>query len=86
MYFHDSSRYNLSSSDVSIQAGRSSGGHSLVGRLVGLRDHKGQDVAVGVIDQWRDAEGVVVVKAPKLDVGRIRCLVIGDVAIDLDQG
>ncbi|MCK4294528.1 MAG: hypothetical protein KAY65_15115 [Planctomycetes bacterium] len=86
VYFDDSSRYNLTSSDVSIQAGRSSGGHSLVGRLVGLRDRKGQDVAVGVIDQWRDAQGVVVVKAPKLDVGRIRCLVIGDVRVDFGEG
>ena len=93
IYFRDSSYYNLNLADLSIQGGRDVPLQDLPGRLVGLRNHKGEDVAVGVIRKWQaprtpceDADGLVVVRAPKLDTGQIRCLVIGDAQADFGEG
>jgi len=55
----------------------------LVNRLVGLRDEKGGDVAIGVITDVQQDGKIVVVKAPPLDVGQIRCLVVGDITADI---
>jgi len=93
IYFRDSACYNLNLADLSIQGGRDVPPQNLPGRLVGLRNHKGDDVAVGVICKWQaprascgDADGLVVVKAPKLDAGQIRCLVVGDAQADFGEG
>jgi len=101
IYFRDSSCYNLSLADLSVQGGRDVPPQNLPGRLVGLRNHKGDDVAVGVIHKWQaprtpplgvpsgtcgDADGLVVVRAPKLDTGQIRCLVVGDAQADFGEG
>ena len=93
MYFRDSACYNLSLADVSVQGTRDVLPQNLPGRLVGLRNHKGDDVAVGVICKWQatraacgDAEGLVVVKAPRLDAEQIRCLVVGDAQADFGEG
>jgi len=69
---------------VAVQTGRRPGEEGFVGRVVGLRDENGQDAAVGVIERWEQA--VATVRTPKLEIERIRCLVIGDVTIELDQG
>jgi len=82
-YFRDPHLYNINLSNIAIQAGRNLKGESLVGRLVALRDEKGIDMAVGVIDDRQDDKDVVVIKAPQLDISQIRCLVIGDVSIDI---
>jgi len=55
----------------------------LVNRLVGLRDEKGADLAVGVVTDLQQEGKIIVVKAPPLDVGQVRCLVIGDIAADI---
>ncbi len=93
IYFRDSACYNLSLANVSIQGGRDVPPQDLPGRLVGLRNHKGEDVAVGVICEWQapqpscgDADGLVVVKAPMLDAGQIRCLVVGDAQAGFGEG
>jgi len=93
VYFRDSSCYNLSLADLSVQATRDVPPQNLPGRLVGLRNHKGDDVAVGVIHKWQaplapcgDADGLVVVRAPRLDTGKIRCLVVGDAQADFGEG
>lgn len=93
VYFRDSSCYNLSLADLSVQGARDVPPQNLPGRLVGLRNHKGDDVAVGVICKWQapptpggDADGIVVVKATKLDIGQIRCLVVGDAQADFGGG
>jgi len=56
---------------------------SLVCRLVALRDGKGTDVAIGVITDWQQGDNLVIVKAPQLDIHQIRCLVVGDVTIEI---
>ena len=82
-YFRDSCLYNISLRDVAIQPGRNLSRESLVHRLVALRDGKGRDTAIGLITDWQDDRGIVVVRAPQLDIQQIRCLVIGDIAIDI---
>ncbi len=82
-YFRDSRLYNISLSDVSIQSGRRLTRENLIGRLVGLRDAKGIDLAVGIINDWQYDKGVAVIRAPQLDIQQICCLVIGVATIDL---
>ena len=82
-YFRGSHLYNINLSNVAIQAGWNLKCDNLIGRLVALRDEKGIDIAIGIIDDRRDDKDVVVIKAPQLDINQIRCLVIGDVSIDI---
>jgi polynucleotide 5'-hydroxyl-kinase GRC3/NOL9 len=82
-YFRDSCIYNISLTKVAVQSGRNLSREDLVSRIIALRDGKGTDVAIGVITDWRQSENIVIVRAPKLDIEQIRCLVIGNVSIDI---
>jgi len=82
-YFRDSCLYNISLTNVSVQSGRRLSRDTLNNRLVGLRDAKGADLAIGIINDWRTDKDNVVIRAPKLDIKQIRCLVIGDATIDI---
>jgi hypothetical protein len=42
------------------------------------------DLAIGVIIDWRQSDNVVIVRAPKVHIKQVCCLVIGDVFIDID--
>jgi len=81
-YFRDARPYNISLADVAVQPGRSLSSESFINRLVALRNQKGIDVALGLITGWQ-RDGIMVVKAPPLDIRQIRCLVIGDITIDI---
>ena len=88
-YFRDSCVYNIGLTKVAVQSvagwglphDKKIGG--LKPTLLALRDGKGTDMAIGVIADWRQSDNVVVVRAPKLDISRVRCIVIGDVSIDI---
>ncbi len=82
-YFRDSRLYNISLNNVAVQTSRNLSRNSLVHRLVALRNGKGVDVAVGVITRWEPEKDIAIVRAPKIDIQQIRCLVIGDVTIDI---
>ncbi len=82
-YFRDSCLYNISLSDVAVQTGRNLSREGLVSRLVGLRDKKGTDIAIGVITDWQNEKNIVIIRAPKINIQQIQCLVIGDVTIDI---
>lgn len=82
-YFRDSCVYNISLTNVAVQRSRISGGDNLINRLLALRDGNGKDLAIGVITDWRHSDNIVVVRAPKLEISRVRCIVIGDVSIDI---
>lgn len=84
-YFRDSCLYNISLRDVSIQSGQSVIRENLAGRLVGLRDAKGTDLAVGTIIDWQAHKDIAVISAPHLDIRQIRCLVIGDASIEISD-
>lgn len=82
-YFRDSCVFNISLTKVAVQSGRNLSREDPVCRLLALRDGKGTDMAIGVITDWRQSDNIVVVRAPKLDIARVRCLVVGDVSIDI---
>ena len=82
-YFRDSRLYNMSLSDVAVQKGRNLSRENLIGRLVALRNENNVDVAIGVINDWQDDKNIAVVRAPQLDIQQIRCLVIGNVTVDM---
>ena len=85
-YFRDSCLHNISLGDVVIQSSRSLSRERLLSSLVALRDGRGIDLAIGLIVDWQEDKDVLVVRAPQLDppgTGQIRCLVIGDISIDI---
>lgn len=82
-YFRNSYLYNISLSNVAVQSSRNLGGQGLVNRLVALRDEKGVDIVIGLITDWQHHRDIVVVRAPEVDIQKIRCLVIGNVSIDI---
>jgi polynucleotide 5'-hydroxyl-kinase GRC3/NOL9 len=82
-YFRDSCLYSINVSEVAVQSTRRLSRESLLSRLVGLRDENSADIAVGVVADLQQGGDVLVVRAPRLDVRQIRCLVIGDITIDL---
>ncbi len=85
-YFIDTQLYNIRLSDVSIQSDRCLSRENLAGRLVGLKDVKGIDLAIGIINDWQDNKGFAVIRAPHLDIHQICCIVIGKATIDLPDG
>jgi polynucleotide 5'-hydroxyl-kinase GRC3/NOL9 len=82
-YFRDSCLYNISLNNISVQSGWRLSHDALSNRLVGLRAAQGVDLAIGIINDWQADKDNVIIRAPELDIRQIRCLVIGDVTIDL---
>lgn len=84
-YFRNSCLYSISVSEVAVQSSRRLSRESLLSRLVGLRDENSVDIAVGVVTDVQQGGNVVVVGAPPLDVRQVRCLVVGDVTVDITE-
>jgi polynucleotide 5'-kinase involved in rRNA processing len=82
-YFQQSCLYNIDLTEITVQSTRNFGQESLIHRLAALRDKYGMDLAVGIIDDLQKDGKVLTVRAPKLDINRVSCLVIGDVTVDL---
>jgi len=85
-YFRDPYLYNVSLSDIAVQTSRNLSRGSLMHCLVALRDAGGADLAIGLITDWQRDRGVATVRAPQLDIQKVRCLVIGNVTIDIAHG
>lgn len=84
-YFRDSCLCNISLSKIAVQRNRNLSSNSFINRLVALRDAKGVDIAIGQIKDWQCDKDIAVVRIPKTDVRQIRCLVIGDTTIEVDD-
>jgi predicted RNase H-like nuclease len=84
-YFRDACLHEISLSKVAVQGDRSLGRTNRLGRLVALRDAEARDMAVGLIEKWKETRDIAVIRAPKTNVRQIRCVVIGDVSIDIDD-
>jgi len=82
-YFQDSCLYNICISNVSIQSTRRLSSESLINRLVGLRNAQGVDLAIAIINDFQESQENIVIRAPKLDIRQVRCLVIGDITIEI---
>ena len=84
-YFQDSLVHTLELSKTTIQTTRSAGDDSFRHRLVGLRDGQGIDQALGIVEDWQPDADRATVRAPLADIAQIRCLVFGDVTVDLAE-
>jgi polynucleotide 5'-kinase involved in rRNA processing len=84
-YFRDSHLYNINLSGVAVQKSRNLYGNNLINRLVELRDNRGVDIAVGQLKDWQPEKNIAVVRAPEIEIRRIRCFTIGDVTVELDD-
>ena len=82
-YFQDSCLYSVELSKVAVQLARNLSCGDLVHRVVALRDAGGQDMAIGLVEDWQNDRDVVVVRAPKINIQQLHCLVLGDVTIDI---
>jgi polynucleotide 5'-kinase involved in rRNA processing len=80
-YFHNAATYNISLSNIAVQPGLNLQRESFINQVVGLRNENGIDMAIGIITGRQDDK--VVIRAPKIDIQQIRCLVIGDITTDI---
>ena len=81
-YFRRSCTYDVKLSDATVQSRRGQR-EDLTARAVGLRDGKGNDLAIGMIDSVQAGGAAVTIRAPQLDIRQVCCLVIGDVTVDI---
>jgi len=85
-YFQDATDYTLSLKGLAVRSTQRMTPDSVVGRIVGLTDAGGQDMAIGVIKGWQQRKAKMTVRAPALDIGRMRCLTVGNARIDILSG
>lgn len=85
-YFQHSRVYSVSLDELAVQASPNPNPGPFVGRLAGLRDAQGADIAVGLITAWQAEMNTVAVRAPQIDMQQVRCLVIGDVSVEIAEG
>jgi polynucleotide 5'-hydroxyl-kinase GRC3/NOL9 len=81
-YFADVDTFEIRLKDVGVQNSKKLNGECAQGRLVGLRNDKGTDLAMGFVVDWQDGDKVIV-KAPLVDPKEVRCIAVGDATIDL---
>jgi polynucleotide 5'-kinase involved in rRNA processing len=84
-YFQDAQLHALELSKTTIQTTRSTSPDSLLHRLVALRSKEGIDHALGIIEDWQPEADKVTLRSPLPNVAEIRCLVMGDVSVDLSS-
>jgi polynucleotide 5'-hydroxyl-kinase GRC3/NOL9 len=84
-YFQNCCLYNINLNDMSLQSGSKPLAANSKNRLIALRDGGGRDLAVGLIKSWRQDNGTASVAAPKIVLDKIRCLIIGDIAIEIND-
>jgi polynucleotide 5'-kinase involved in rRNA processing len=70
-------------SDVAVQISHNSSSKNLVNRLIALNDGKGTDLSIGLITNWQRDNDIIEVRSPQLDIHQIRCLIVGDVTINI---
>ncbi len=80
-YFQNAAAHSLDLEALAVRTTHGMTPENTIGRLVGLADVTGQDIAIGVIEHWRQEKAKGTIRAPKLDVRRVRCLTVGDVRI-----
>jgi polynucleotide 5'-hydroxyl-kinase GRC3/NOL9 len=80
-YFRNAAVHTLDLGALAVRTTRGMTPGNTIGCLVGLADGTGQDVAIGVIEQWRQEKAKGTIRAPQLDMQRVRCLTIGDARI-----
>lgn len=85
-YFRNAAAYTLDLDRLALRETHRMTMDNSVGRVISLADRTGRDMAVGVIERWRQEKTRATVRAPRLDIRRVRCLTIGDARIDTPFG
>jgi polynucleotide 5'-hydroxyl-kinase GRC3/NOL9 len=85
-YFLNAAAHTLDVKTIAVRTTHGTTPENTVGRLVGLADVTGQDIAIGVIEKWRQEKAKGTIRAPQLDMQRVRCVTIGDVRIGAPFG
>jgi polynucleotide 5'-hydroxyl-kinase GRC3/NOL9 len=83
-YFRNATAHTLDVRDRAVRFPQRMRPEDVVGRVVGLTDAAGWDLAIGVVERWRSTK--ITIRAPQLDVQRVRCLTIGAARIDIPLG
>ncbi len=81
-YFQNATRCTIDLSEVALQTGRSIHRGAFANRLVALKNRKGCDIALGLIEKELEGKKVVI-KTPLPDLKNVCGLAIGDVTLDL---
>jgi polynucleotide 5'-hydroxyl-kinase GRC3/NOL9 len=84
-YFGGSIIHSIELDKLAIQANRSFNYDNPVNHLAGLIDVKGLEIAVGLITDWQKNNNIVTLRAPKIDISEVGCLIIGDVSVNIDD-
>jgi polynucleotide 5'-hydroxyl-kinase GRC3/NOL9 len=82
-YFENSRIYDIDLTDTPVQSSEPLDRRTMAGRLVGLRDEQGFDVAVGLVKDYNCDRNFATVAVPQIDIEQVRCIVVGDVTVDL---
>lgn len=85
-YFREATAYTLDLKRLAVRFAQRVTAATIRGRIVGLTDAAGEDMALGVIERWRSPAARMTIRAPQLDIRRVRCLTIGDTRIDWPVG
>ncbi len=85
-YFRDGITYTVSLKSLAVRSLQRLTPDNLLGRLVGLTDAAGQDLAIGVVERWQPRQAKVTIRAPRLDIRRVRCLTIGNARMETSAG
>jgi len=83
-YFRGARLYEIDLQKVGVQVGWKARDERMMGRLVGLRDSRGCDIAAGVVVGWVEQEVKAIIKAPpNVEVGQIASVVVGDMTVEV---
>lgn len=85
-YFRDATTCTLDLTHLAVRATGRAPSEDVVSRIVGLTDVMGQDMAIGAIERWRQEKDQATIRAPQLDLSRVRCLTVGKAKIDTSFG
>jgi polynucleotide 5'-hydroxyl-kinase GRC3/NOL9 len=82
-YFQGSPVCDIDLATMAVQPRRNFNPRNVIHRLVALRDGRGGDLAIGLITDWHSDGSRAEIMVPQLDIESVRCLVIGDVFLDV---
>lgn len=85
-YFRNAAAYTLDLDRLALRETQRVTADNSIGRVISLADRTGRDIAIGVIERWRQKKARTTIRAPRLDIRRVRCLTIGAVRVDTPFG
>jgi polynucleotide 5'-hydroxyl-kinase GRC3/NOL9 len=81
-YFQNAATHTFDLSKLAVRTTHGTSLQDAAGRIAGLTDGSGHDVAICAIERWSPEKAKVAVRAPRLDWQRVHCITVGDARID----